>query len=592
MDCETDPFHHCSDLSCPKCHGVGRVPSPFVWGAYEGKSGEFRSFYSTEEFVTWAGSEQRTFYAHNGGKFDYHYLRDSINSDEPLLLINGRLAKFRIGKAEFRDSLCILPNTRLKDFDDSHGAKIEIDYELMEPERRTDPNVAAEILRYLKQDCVRLWEVVRRYWDEYGKSITQASSSMKYWEKMYDIEAPRQTKAQFDKYKTYYYGGRVQCFQAGVQRQNFSVVDINSAYPFAMLSSHPYSPGSIHQRHLPADTDEFNTALIDLDATARGCFPWRDPDDGKLYFPEDEHRVRRYWVTGWELRAALELDAATNIRIRNVHVFPKRVDFNAYIMHFFNLREECRIKGDVAGRTFGKYFMNSLYGKFGSNCENYSEYTIADADRVPHWQDQGYVIDKSWGDRFLFSRGPREDQLQDLTQKRWRYFNVATAASITGFVRAYLFKAMRSCAGLIYCDTDSIAARDTSRLAYGSELGAFKNEGSFDSYAIAGKKLYAFHKAGRPLTHDPKCEEEKNKNWKMACKGVNFAATPEGPSRIADIARGEKIIYLPQVPTYSVTRENPTFINRSIRNTYQDMSQAPDKVHPHNKNLDPIVIRI
>jgi len=64
---------------------------------------------------------------------------DHINSDEPVMVINGRLARFRIGECEFRDSLNIFPNTRLADF----GVKNEIDYALMEPDRRTDPNVRA-----------------------------------------------------------------------------------------------------------------------------------------------------------------------------------------------------------------------------------------------------------------------------------------------------------------------------------------------------------------------------------------------------------------------------------------------------------------
>lgn len=587
VDCETDPFHHCDDSSCTKCGGLGRVPQPFIWGVYEGESQEYLEFATVDEFVAYAREVGGVFYAHNGGKFDYHYLRDHINTDEPLLLINGRIAKFRIGKAEFRDSLNILPNTRLKDFDDSHGAKIEIDYALMEPDKRTDPNVQAQISRYLKQDCVRLWEVVRRYWNDYGKSITQASSSMKYWEKMYDTEAPRQTKAQFDKYKQYYYGGRVECFEHGVKQTDFSVADINSAYPFAMLQAHPISAGAVRQRHLPSDDQEFNTALIDLNATARGCFPWRGPDGTKLFFPEDEKTVRRYWVTGWELRAAIELDAAKNIQINNVHVFPKRCDFKAYIEHFFNLREEARKKGDVAGRIFGKYFMNSLYGKFGSNCEKYSEYVLATVDSLLNYEAQGYGIDQTWKDKFLLSRKPREETLQDITQKRWRYFNVATAASITGFVRAYLFKTMQKCGGLIYCDTDSIAAKSTEGLHFGSELGAFKHEGNFDSYAVAGKKQYAFHKAGRPYSYDAKEENEKEQNWKIACKGTRLT-----PQEIIDVANGKTVTYRPQVPTYSVTRENPTFINRNIKGTYQNMSQAPDTPHKHNKNLDPIVIRI
>lgn len=586
VDCETDPFHNCDNVLCPKCGGRGRVPQPFVWGAYEGKSETFEEFATAEDFAVWAGSESRTFYAHNGGKFDYHYLRDFINTDEPVLIINGRLAKFRIGKAEFRDSLNIFPNTRLKDFNEGASKKIEIDYALLEPQTRTDPNVWPKIIEYLKQDCVLLWDKVWRYWNEYGKCITQASSSMKYWSKMYDIEPPRQTRSQFEKYKTYYYGGRVECFESGVKNTNFAVADINSAYPFAMLRSHPFCVRAIHQTTLPKTQEEQDTSLIDVTCIAKGCFPWKDPDTQKTYFPWDERTRRRYWITGWEFRAAAELGAISDIRINHVHWFPKRIDFKAYIEHFFNLREEARKRGDVAGRIFGKYFMNSLYGKFGSNCANYAEYVLAFMDNLQHWEKQGYALAHDWGERKVLARGPTEDQLEDVTQTRWRYFNVATAASITGFVRAYLFKALHSCSGVIYCDTDSVAARGTEKLSFGTALGAYKHEGSFDQYAIAGKKMYAFHKAGAPFVYVPG-SDEVDANWKIACKGVKI-----GPEEIIKIANGEMMEHRPEVPTYSATRPHPVFINRTVVNTYSNISQAPNKVHPHNKNLDPIVIRI
>lgn len=577
LDCETDPFKH------------GRVPRPFVWGAYEGDSDDYLEFATVDELVAWLARQRTTFYAHNGGRFDYHYLRDHINSDEPIMLINGRIAKARIGLAELRDSLNIFPNTRLKDFDDSTGAKLEIDYALMEPERRNDPNAKAEISRYLKQDCVRLWGVVRRYWDEYGKSLTQAGASMKYWSKKYEIDPPRQTKTQFDRYRRFYYGGRVQCFESGVQKCRFSVADINSAYPFAMLRKHPYSPAAVRERHLPAKDEEIQTSLIELDCNARGCFPWRDPDTNELYFPEDGGRIRRYWVTGWEFLTALELDAITNIHIRTVHTFPARIDFKDYIEHFYNLRAEAKKRGDVAGRTFGKYFMNGLYGKFAANCEKYAEYLIATTDTLKNWCAKGYVVDDLWGERFLMRRDPKKEDLEDATNTRWKYYNVATAASITGFVRAYLFKAMRSCSGVIYCDTDSIAARDTSALNFGDGLGAFKNEGSFDRFAIAGKKLYAFHKAGRELEYDPKDEDDPS--WKLACKGVDFVHRADGPQRIEEIARGAEVTYLPEVPTYSVMRPEPVFINRSLRATYKDMSKAPYKMPKFDNSLDPLTIR-
>lgn len=553
MDCETDPFLR------------GRVPQPFIWGAYNGATEEYEIFKTGDEVAQFFRDRKVVVYAHNGGKFDYHYLRDYLNSDEPIMVINGRMAKFKIGEAEFRDSLNIFPNTRLADF----GGKIEIDYTKMEADVRYQVNVWHEINLYLRQDCVLLWNMVDRYRREYGKNLTQAGASMRYWEKMSQLKAPRQTKTEHDLYKPFYYGGRVQCFESGVRHERFSVADINSAYPFAMLRQHPFSTSGENRKKLPRE-NKISQCLIEFDGTALGALPWRDQVSKELYFP-DGGESRTYHVTGWELQTALELNAVKIDRIREVHCFPILIDFKEYIQKFFNLREEARKSGDVAGRIFGKYFMNSLYGKFGANCENYSEYVIASDDSIADWKSRGFEVYKPWGSRYLLSRSPTEDQLND-SEGRWRYYNVATAASVTGFVRSRLFAAMSQCEGLIYCDTDSIAAKCVSPLSFGTELGQWKHEGHFDSYAIAGKKLYAFHVAGSSQEYDPAIE--KNGNWKIASKGVNFGQRSDGPELIKRIAQGESIIFNPEVPTYSITREEPVFTARSIKNTYKDMRLA------------------
>lgn len=596
-DTETDPFHNCSEATCEKCHGGGRVPQPFLHGLYNGRDQQYDEFESVEAVVAHLAARKAVVYAHNGGKFDYHPLRDHINSDEPVMVINGRLARFRIGECEFRDSLNIFPNTRLADF----GVKNEIDYELMEPTRRTDPNVRAQISSYLRQDCVGLWEMVDRYRGKYGKSLTQATASMKYWEKMTELEAPRQTRTQYERYKPYYYGGRVQCFESGVSITDFSVADINSAYPFAMLRDHIFSPQAILDRHLPP-APEIYKCLIKLDCTSRGAFPWRDPETGELFFPDDEaghrNRMRTYTITGWEFLTALELDAVANIHIRQVHTFPKSINFKDYIEFFYNQRMEAAAKGDTAGKIFGKYFMNSLYGKFGANCANYAEYLISrpDTAEFQDWLAKGYTRYKPWGERWLLERKPTLEQLDDITGK-WRFYNVATAASVTGFVRAFLFRALSATSGAVYCDTDSIAARDTSALEFGDHLGQWKNEGRFDRYAIAGKKLYAFHQDGREDAYDPKCE--KNPSWKIASKGVNLGGCAAAPEIITQIAQGYGPLLkdgayrsLPQSPTYSVTREVPVFIARDLKATAKDMSAAPDVGIDPKKDLASLAVRI
>lgn len=573
IDAETDPFHNCQEKSCEKCHGGGRLPLPFLWGAYEGKSDTYVTFQTVVELSLWFISLEeekggQTFYAHNGGKFDYHFFRDEINSDENILIINGRLAKFKVGGHEFRDSLNIFPNTRLKDF----GIKSDIDYQKMESSVRHlhFPEISA----YLKQDCVGLWDVIARYRKDHGKNLTQAGAAMRRWEKMSGETAPRQTRGQYLELKKYYYGGRVQCFESGVKRTDFEVYDINSAYPFAMRNKHPISPRPVLLEQLPKRNAEIGPCLITLRCNSKnGALPYRQQNE--LFFPEDEGTIREYHVTGWEYLAGLETSSLKSIDIREVCYFPRILDFKDYIDHFFGLREECRKKGDIAGRTFGKYFMNSLYGKFGANCENYSDWVISTIDSQEEWFKKGYREYKPWGDRCLMERVPTEEELDDI-QGKWRYYNIATAASVTGFVRAYLYRALCGSEGTIYCDTDSIKARKFTGINVGDSLGSWKREYSGDYFAVAGKKLYADHIKGHEWSYNPKEEIEENKNWKIASKGANIASLINAPQLIEQIANGEMYRYNPEVPTFSFWRDKPIFVPRDLCATAKNMAIVPN----------------
>lgn len=143
-----------------------------------------------------------------------------------------------------------------------------------------------------------------------------------------------------------------------------------------------------------------------------------------------------------------------------------------------------------------------------------------------------------------------------------RYYNVATAASITGWVRAFLWRAICDCDGVLYCDTDSIAARVIgANITIGDKLGEWVNEGEFTRAGIAGKKLYVF-------------ENEENGDFKMASKGARLT-----PAEMWSVAQGGVVEFTPENPTFSVHRapisdawQNPQierkmFTTRKIRKT-------------------------
>lgn len=515
-DCETDPFL------------FGRVPKPFIWGLYTNhKETYYLEFKTPDEFVDYIKEKDCIVYAHNGGKFDWHFILHRIEPFSDCNIINGRLAKFKIGKAEFRDSFNILPVPL------AAYKKDDFDYNKMEEEERH--KYMEEIREYLKDDCIYLNEIVARFIEEYGLNLTLAGAALKTWQKISGIKAPETSRQYYQDLKKYYYGGRVECFEAGIINDSFNVVDINSAYPYAMKHSHPYGQQAIIKKSLPTDKGELQRCFITLTCISVGAFPFRE-DDGSLRFPRD-HIEREYHVTGWEYIAAMETDTIKNISVKQVVTFTDKIDFGDYIDHFYTQKDECKKNDDKAGYILAKLFLNSLYGKFGANADNYQKYMFVQPRFIEAAEMDGYDYSGEVGDWALMAR--------DLEEEEQRYYDVAVAASITGFVRAYMWSSICKCDGVIYCDTDSIASRDSTALDYdASILGAWDIEAECDYGAVAGKKMYAFR--------------DLNGKWKTATKGVKLS-----PQEIVKVAMGETVTYKNEAPSMSV-RKNPTFLERSV----------------------------
>ncbi|MGI0068848.1 MAG: hypothetical protein ACREAN_01175, partial [Nitrosopumilaceae archaeon] len=195
IDCETDPFKKY------------RFPQPFLWGIYDGSS--YWQFERTQDVVDFVSETPGIFYAHNGGRFDYHFLLDYAEPFTDTMIINGRLAKWKLGQAELRDSFNILP-VALREY-----KKDVFDYSLMESESRSKPVIRAQIEEYLKHDCIYLHELVSGFVKQFGLHLTQAAASMNLWKKESGFRLPNTGSDLYDKLKPFYFGGRVQCFRQG-----------------------------------------------------------------------------------------------------------------------------------------------------------------------------------------------------------------------------------------------------------------------------------------------------------------------------------------------------------------------------------------
>ena len=104
IDAETDPFLY------------GRIPQPFIWGCYNGRTTEYKTFTKTIDLINFMKDKNEIFYAHNGGKFDTKLLLTILLTDYSILSWIEKSGRFiqivyynKNGvKISLRDSCCIL----------------------------------------------------------------------------------------------------------------------------------------------------------------------------------------------------------------------------------------------------------------------------------------------------------------------------------------------------------------------------------------------------------------------------------------------------------------------------------------------------
>lgn len=483
-----------------------------------------------------------------------------------------------LGEAELVDSYAAVPQ--------SLGSikKDEIEYWKMEKEHRQE--FMPEILNYLRGDCVYLYELMTAYRKAAGTKKTIASNALAHAKKL-GIK-PGTTNHRFDSnYRPFYFGGRTECFQPGTH-ENISVVDIKSSYPNAMMHDHPTGNNFIRRSDLGELTrDEIDRSFIILKCYSHGAFPIRADGSEGLHFPK---AYNTYSVTGWEYNAAIDLDLLKDIQIESVRYTNETINFRDYVIHWYEYKNAHNKKIDPINYTIGKIMMNSLYGKLAQNPEKYHDYRIVEPGtelpcNSPHPDKDGKCkicfhkeMDHGWT-KYCEFEGKEFQRRESLWKYRYKhgidweskplYKNVATGASITGFARAHLLRAIHTIGEehIIYCDTDSLVIGqfgNTSLLPQSDKIGDWELE--LDCVPVGhfcGKKLYAI-----VMAPGEKCScETRNggcKRHKVVTKGARLTF-----KEVEKIAIGESVLYEPAAPSFSLAR-GIVFTDRLLRKTGND----------------------
>lgn len=577
-DIETDPFAR------------GKVPEPFLIGLYDGiqykqwgRPDKQGPDYTINPFLDYCDDnlEPGIIYFHNGGRFDFFFMLPGFEGRTTI--INSRIVcaqrpsqhndgdkRFDKGyRMEFRDSFAIMP------FPLRAYQKDAIDMDKLKRAKRKKH--WQEISDYLRGDCTYLWELCMGFQREFGDYKTIASAAFAQLKTFHNYESlNRRTDEQIR--KSYYFGGRVQCFSSGVLETPVTIYDVNSMYPFVMESY-------LHPTGWPVLTDnkvrgwnpdgspnkeKTKTFFVTAEGENNGAFPTR-LHSGEVDFTQPSGI---FSVTIHEYLTALELGLFKPTRIIEALSFSQYSQFHQFVTHFYSARKEvtakmaehkqtcegcnshppryCPTGSDYVARSmYYKYVLNSAYGKFGLNPENYYNWQITRTNEHP--EGEGWTLDAISQDNFYVWKQPTQTGSLNLK-------NIGTAASITGAARSILLRAIALSQGVLYCDTDSIICNGLGtdgRIAIDEKtLGAWKPEGTGAKIAIAGKKMYAvFDTDGNCIKH--------------ANKGVVL-----DPEQIERVARGENILWFRDAPTFS-RDGSAMFMSRTARNTVKNAQPAP-----------------
>lgn len=370
----------------------------------------------------------------------------------------------------FVDSFMILPKSLKKlttDFNVKHKKK-EMDYENIRNEKWE---------KYLKYDCIGLYEVMRKFEDivnNFGCNLetTISRQALAMFQTTLKHRIPNYPK--YEKFiRSGYYGGRCEIFK--MHGENLNYYDINSLYPYCMMENE--MPIGIPMRKHgkpPEDSIAFCEAKVKIPEDMY-IPPLPIRMNGKLIFPVG--KIKGVWDFE-ELKMAEEYGCEINY-IKSLYFRKKDYIFRDHVTNWYKIKNET--DRNSALYTIAKLILNSLYGKFGQRREGKKIIFKPQRDEfvglTPLYEDYGIY---------------EKDEISTST-----HILPAISSHITALSRIELYKWMVSIdssqINTYYCDTDSIIT--TEKLKTSTKLGGMKLEKKADEGIFLLPKLYILRTA-------------------------------------------------------------------------------------------------
>jgi hypothetical protein len=529
-------------------------------------------------------------YAHNGSGYDFLFLLEAIVQRGLKFQCYRTGGRFflQLRDRELLDSMCVLRGS-LRSIAKSLGVSTQKWENL--PDDFYQRIETYDWQPYLRDDCKCLYECIdslRSAVRSLGVNLrpTLASTAMNLFQSQYlkqEIRGLHWSDPIEGQIRESYVGGRSEVFKS--QMSFGASWDINSSYPYAMISDVPTNLKFIGLGHAIPEFG-FCDAIIDIPPDEH-IPPLHFKTTEKLYFPVGSLSG---WYTSSELKHCISRYGTNSVKVKRYLTYDHAPIFKSYVTDLYKKRLEAKANDNRPLAEACKLLMNTLYGKHGTN-RNREKIVQGQEYYSYPWNNQK-ALDQIKRHQGMSTTKSRTILVTEYSRENYIYsipvyldFASYVLPQISSWITAnarlrlqtYLDTAGQ---GICYCDTDSVYVEtDAISTIYkgetGKELGKLKLEQLIAWGFFASPKVYLL--ATYP-ENTPKHLALGNIKLKGAAKGL----PRDNVDSVRRYIAGEAIEYKRMVGAIEGLKKHGTFSPESHLVTKQAHTHS-GKRHPDGR---------
>lgn len=525
-------------------------------GYYDGET--FSHFETLEAFFDFLFREKITHvFAHFGGIFDFLHLLSYLVSSHgvtkyevknPIPRGSGLLC-FDVHthdyagnplSVSFHDSSALLP-FGLKKITETFG----VEHVKGEWDHSKTVGVTRGLLKYLKSDCMGLYESLEKFFDSElikraGPKFTIAGQAMQVLRTYLKEPIPPCPESYDIFIRRGYAGGRTEIFRplfSSTDGSELFCYDVNSLYPSVMQENE--FPGVCLGISDTPDLEKMGFVEATVSVPKNVYLPLLWVKNPKFVFPTGT--FSGVWTT-LELRAAMKEGVKIEKLGNAIHFQSAGFIFKDFVSDLYQRRLSA--KSEVE-KTVIKLLLNSSYGRFGIQKDREGlDLDYGQMGVTPHFE-----IETNQGPVGFVKK----------TTRLKTYSHVGIAAYITAHARLKMHSLMKECQNeLYYTDTDSIFT--TKRMPSSQALGELKLEYQVDRACFLLPKTYV---AGSKVAMKG-FDKKKIKHFTFD----DFAASLEGDLRLWTGAKEVKMSRFKTALKHKTFLHKKMESNKAIKSDY------------------------